>query len=82
MKTTEMLKFASDTAIHVVTCNRAYYVQLAMMDRRTKDICLRFFNEPAMEPDERILISEQLSRIQVARKQIVQTILEFNKDTM
>ena len=74
----EMLETVSDKAVELVAVNRAYHAQLALIDKKTKLICLRFLTEPKLEPVERELLSADLVRLQTARNKVVQDVLNHN----
>ena len=74
----EMLHTISDKAVELVAVNRAYHAQLALIDTKTKLICLRFLTDAEIEPMERELLSADLVRLQTARNEVVQKILNHN----
>lgn len=74
----EMLETISDKAVELVAVNRAYHTQLAIIDKKTKLICLRFFSDAKIEPVERELLAADLVRLQTARNEVVQEVLNLN----
>ena len=74
----EMLETISDKAVELVAVNRAYHAQLALIDKKTKLICLRFLTATKLEPVERELLSADLVGLQTARNHVVQNILNHN----
>ena len=74
----EMLETASDKAAQHVAVNRAFHAQLELIDKKTKLICLRFLTDEKIEPVERELLSADLIRLQTARNQVVQKVLNHN----
>ena len=74
----EMLHTISDKAVELVAVNRAYHAQLALIDKKTKLICLRFLTDAEIEPMERELLSADLVRLQTVRNEVVQKILNHN----
>ena len=74
----EMLETISDKAVELVAVNRAYHAQLALIDKKTKLICLRFLTATKLEPVERELLSADLVRLQTARNKVVQDVLNHN----
>ena len=74
----EMLETISDKAVELVAVNCAYRAQLALIDKKTKLICLRFLTATKLEPVERELLSADLVRLQTARNEVVQKVLNHN----
>ena len=74
----EMLEATSDKAVEHVAVNRAYHAQLALIDKKTKLICLRFITGERIEPVERELLSAELVRLQATRQKVVQKVLNHN----
>ena len=74
----EMLENVSNKAVEHVAVNRAYHAQLALIDKKTKLICLRFITGERIEPVERELLSADLVRLQATRNGVVQKVLNHN----
>ena len=74
----EMLETASKKASELAVLNRVYHAQLALIDKKTKLICLRFLKDAEIEPVERELLAADLVCLQATRQKVVQEILNHN----
>ena len=74
----EMLETASSKAVELAVVNRVYHAQLALIDKKTKLICLRFLKDAEIEPVERELLAADLVRLQAVRNEVVHKVLSLN----
>ena len=74
----EMLETASKKASELAVLNRVYHAQLALIDKKTKLICLRFLKDAEIEPVERELLAADLVRLQAVRNEVVHKVLSLN----
>ena len=74
----EMLEATSNKAVEHVAMNRAYHAQLALIDKKTKLLCLRFITATKIEPAERELFIADLVHLQATRNEVVQEVLNHN----
>ena len=74
----KLLEDAAANAVKVVAYNQAYYAQLRLIDRKTNLICERFVFDSRIEPTERLLLAEDLLRLQQARNRVVESVTQLN----